>query len=348
MPNSKENRQIELIKKYYDLDEEKQIITISLNYDSIYEILSSDFKEKTRPQFSAELLEKISSIIDTFPTNYKVDIKLNIADYDGFDPEVILTSLNDKLEMLHYKSKIVNRKNRIIAIILVAVGISVLAFMQLNGLNSWLEKTGNADLILEILDITGWVFIWEAVSLLFLSPSEEGVLSLKFSKRVNHIELYQSGQLEPVASEDKEALIKNWVETNKLFRFFRGVLIGTSSAFLAVGMASIFSSFDTLYSIASLPEGSDIASYIIFGSLTLLFALLSIFTGLFGIFNYVGKKNFNIISLISASILLAFDILLIIYSYFSSQIFILYGIIALIALLLFIVSNILVALKRKK
>ena len=87
--NEREQEQIDLLKKYYEIDDEKRIIKVVLHYESVDEILLCDIESINHPQFDESLLRKISDLFASFPLEYKVDICLKIDDYKGFDPKDI-------------------------------------------------------------------------------------------------------------------------------------------------------------------------------------------------------------------------------------------------------------------
>ena len=54
--NEREQEQIDLLKKYYEIDDEKRIIKVILHYASIDETLLCDIESINHPQFDESLL----------------------------------------------------------------------------------------------------------------------------------------------------------------------------------------------------------------------------------------------------------------------------------------------------
>ena len=55
--NEKIDRQIELLGKYYPIDREKKLVTVTLRYEKVTDLLSEEVGISTRPQLNPEVLE---------------------------------------------------------------------------------------------------------------------------------------------------------------------------------------------------------------------------------------------------------------------------------------------------
>lgn len=152
-------RQIELLKQRYDVDEENKIISISLRYDKVSDIVMTNVGKKEYPQFDPSVFENIENLFDDFPMNYQAEIKFDIADYEGFEPNKIMTSFNDSLELTQYSARR-HRKNKwLIATIMTLVGVVFLFLLAMGQINGWFGEGVNEEVITEIIDIIGCVFI---------------------------------------------------------------------------------------------------------------------------------------------------------------------------------------------
>ena len=103
--NEKIDRQIELLGKYYPIDREKKLVTVTLRYEKVTDLLSEEVGISTRPQLNPEVLEKINRIIPTIPIGYQIELEFDVKDYEGFEPHQIMETFNDALEMNHQKTK---------------------------------------------------------------------------------------------------------------------------------------------------------------------------------------------------------------------------------------------------
>ena len=164
----KSNRQIELLKKHYDIDETNKIAKINLRYEKATDVLVEDLGKNEHPQFEWDVIERVNNVIDTLPYGYRVDIEFSIEDFQEYTPKTIVESFNDELELNSFGVRKSRTKTWLVVSILVITGIVLLIFMFLGSSLGWFGSGTKEDIIVEIIDIAAWVFILEAVSMIFL------------------------------------------------------------------------------------------------------------------------------------------------------------------------------------
>ena len=75
------------------------------------------------------------------------------------------------MDMSRVRFRKENRKKTLIVILLILAGLLFIVLSKTVLSALFTDPTMNS-IFVEVLDIVGWVFIWEAVTLLFLNPSE--------------------------------------------------------------------------------------------------------------------------------------------------------------------------------
>ena len=278
-------RQLELLKQRYDVDEENKIISISLRYDKVSDIVLTNVGKKEYPQFDPSVFENIENLFDDFPMNYQAEIKFDIADYEGFEPNKIMTSFNDSLELTQYSARR-HRKNKwLIATSMTLVGVVFLFLLAMGQINNWFGEGVNEEVISEIIDIIGCVFIWESIYFLFLEPTQQATLALKMRQKIAYVSLYKNEEL--LERESEKEIFENWNEEGKFKGLARGLLLCSSAAFIAIA-------FFTLCTVIS--AISDIGKFTplgitIFVVLAVFSIIFDFFAGLSGLSKYIGKNN---------------------------------------------------------
>ena len=226
-------RQIELLSKYYDIDLEKRLITLELVYDKVSDMLNQDIVATKRIVFKNEILQRVSEILDTFPLEFMVDLKFKINDYEGYEPEEIIDSFKDCLEMFHYSIHREKSLRLLEAVILALVSVGILFFRKFvldNGV------IADDNLTSEMLDITAWVFLWQAVTVLFLTPNEFREISFKILTRLNIVSLCKNDKLLMQISQDE--IQRNWVQISRAEKNSRKVMIVAGAFTFATGVMS--------------------------------------------------------------------------------------------------------------
>ncbi len=283
-------RQIELLKKYYEVDEERKTAKVVLTYDKVGELLTTDYSSSAHPEFNSDILTRVSEVISRIPLGYKIDLQFAINDYEGYQANAIMESFNDAVELRHYSVLGERRRNGLRIALLLVTGIVSLIFMIAGGSAGWFGNDATKDLITEVIDIIGWVFIWEAVSIMFLSPSEERMQSVKLRTHVNSIAFVDGKHKQLLLEEKCETVFKQWAEESNIKKLSKEMLLVAGSGFLAIAVSSLISN------IAEITRMGDQYSplFICFYALLLVLSFLVMCTaGIGAISSYVGHGPFK-------------------------------------------------------
>lgn len=280
----KDERQLELIKKYYDVDIENKIINITLHYDKASDILDITAANKKSPLFLHEPLEKINNLISNAPFGYKLAINFEIDDYEGYDPKNIISSFNDTLELSQYAARKHRQFKQLLSATLVLIGVLLLFFMVVSKNLMWFGNGIKAEIINEVINITAWVFVWEAVTLLFLEHSEEVKFALKIRRGVFQIAMYKTGDEQPLAKEKALDVFGKWENEGNLKRAGKYFLLISSMALIFMAFYNSFTFMSNLKNMQNNHIG-------MFAFITISISITSICAGIGGLAIYVGKKN---------------------------------------------------------
>lgn len=279
-------RQIELLEKYYNIDNENKIISIDLHYQKVSDILLTNEGNINYFLFKNEIIETVNNAIKRTPRDFKINIVFDIEDYENYNPKQIIESFNDTLELGQYSARRGKQLKNLIASILILVGIILLFFMIIGKNNNWFEEGIKSDIISEVIDIAAWVFIWEAVTMIFLEQPEQNKFALKIRRKVVQITMLKKGNNEPLYLENTNSIFNNWEGESKIKSVGRNCLLISSSAYLFLALFDIYSLCK--YLLANDLTIFTIATLIIF---TIISSGVSILAGLGGLFKYIGKKN---------------------------------------------------------
>lgn len=133
-------RQIELLEKYYNIDNENKIISIDLHYQKVSDILLTNEGNINYFLFKNEIIETVNNAIKRTPRDFKINIVFDIEDYENYNPKQIIESFNDTLELGQYSARRGKQLKNLIASILILVGIILLFFMIIGKNNNWFEE----------------------------------------------------------------------------------------------------------------------------------------------------------------------------------------------------------------
>ncbi len=288
------SRRIEVLSHYYRIDYERKLVYVDVHFEKADELLENHYGRRDSSMFKTEVIEKIADVYPKIPFDYKTNIEFYIDDYEGHEPADLLNRFNEALELNNYLSQKEKRKKWVQAALLLVAGLAVLAFMGFGTINRWFGETGSetSSLWVEVLDIVGWVFIWEAVTVLFLEPNKLHLMGMRIFSRTNAISFFAKGNEEPLASEDAKGIVAKWEDEGQVAKIGKTSLLLSSSAFIAIGIASMFIVISSVSAASLTPY--EIAGTLIIGA---LFFLTDLGAGIAGILRYAdkgGKHAFTI------------------------------------------------------
>ena len=286
--NLSSERRVELLGHYFQVDNEHRIVYVKLRYDKASDVLETNFGEEGCGMFKNSILQSVGDIYGNIPMEYRVEIEFCIGDYEGYEPREVLNRFNEALELNNYQAQRDKKRRWLRASLLVLAGLAILALMGLGSSQNWFGEDGStsASLWNEVLDIAGWVFIWEAVTISFLQQNELGLLGVKILSRTNGIRFYKSGNPELLAEENGSAIVAKWEEEGRFEKSGKLALLISSSGFLAFGVASTLA---TLLSLKSYTPGSEDFWGLIASALIVL--VVDSLAGITGICCYLGKRK---------------------------------------------------------
>ena len=294
-------RQIEILSKYYEIDVQKRIITLELVFDKVSEMFDDNIVSTKVIKFKPEILQSVSEIMDNFPMEFKIDLRFKIDDFEGYKPDEIIESFKDSLELFHYS--IYKEKNgRLLeAVVLALVSVAILFVRSFLLAQGFLDDSG---LVAEMLDITAWVFLWQGVTVLFLTPNELRSISFKLLTRLDLVSLYEKEKLVYQISQDQ--LQAKWIQVSRAEILSKRTIIIAGAFTFAAGVMSFFNG---IINFLTTPF-----SYISLGSfifMILATGIISILGGLGAISVYRDKGPFQKLVPFCAYFYLVADALLI-------------------------------------
>lgn len=289
------SRRLELMLKRFDVDEENKIVKLNYHYDKVSDVLEGNLDTKV-PSFDRNKFSEIKENISDFPIEYKTDLSFQIDDYEGYSPDDILDSFDDAVELSYISSSKDHRKKGLQIVFCLITGVFILYLLARGLLGEWtgfLDST--KEIIKEVFDIGAWVFIWQAVSLMFLTPTEGRLVYLTLSKRVRDIKLLdKEGNV--IKHEKYEESNLHGLGEKKKHSFARYLLLTTGAAFFALGLINVIdvvTSFVSMFAIiSSSPEPGNVALvFSIFIGVGIIAVTLQILAGIAGIGAFVDRHK---------------------------------------------------------
>lgn len=169
MSNKKKN--VELLKRLFELDEENKVFDIRLKLDNLDPLVDKSISTEKNLVLNEEADGFILHYLSDIPSGYKCNMTLQIADYEGYSKDAVKDAFKESLNLNRIRFKKEDRRKKLLVLIMTIAGLLLVVLSKTVFSSLFQNPTANA-IVIEMLDIAGWVFLWEAVTVLFLNPSE--------------------------------------------------------------------------------------------------------------------------------------------------------------------------------
>ncbi len=284
------DRKDELIKKYYDVNEEDKTMALYYSFDDV-----SDFYENYTPSdennlFSSEVIDKISDSIEMMPLTYKAKIIFEVENIDEVKSKKVLESFNDSIELSLYFARVKRQKRQLSAAILILVGITLIFILTILKSTGVFQSELQKDIGSEVFDIMAWVFIWEATTLLFLEKPKEFKQSFQMKNRVKEIIIIDKKTSKVLVQEESVSIFKDLVTETRIKRFAKVTLLGSSIGFIFLVFYNIYAGFIEIG--AMINEGTSSAGAITVNIIACIISIcIFLLAGISGIHKYLDKQT---------------------------------------------------------
>ena len=300
----KDIHQIELLEKYYEVDRENRVITFKLYYDKASDVLDMRSSLPGREMFNNNVLDDVVEKLNRVPSDFKASIEFIIEDLEGYDPKVLSERFNDLLELNNYHSSRKKKIKFLTSTILILIGILILYVNSVLKIQNVFPEGIGSSVFHEVLSISAWVFIWQAVTILFLTPSELSLKSLKILRNIVMIS-FSNYDNSIVYVKSKEEIIESLVSESKYVNFVRILFLVISGVFFVLGGSNLYYLVSGLISLKNAEGISSniIVLMVLVFSIGTLISLIQLVIGFIGLFKYIGYKNFFVKLLLPLTII---------------------------------------------
>lgn len=297
---------IDTLREYYRYDEKKKIFTIPVSYEKAEDVLDLDVIDpKNHPRFKKEALEGVKELLMSLPTGTKADIQLRIADYQGYDPDVLLKSFNDSIRLNQHRSRLEQKRSGLTATVLALIGAVILFVYLFGRINNWWgddEEALSYNFITEILDIAAWVFLWEAVSVIFLYGDDYRSINAGLFIKINVIGFFNEDGSKQLSSE----LLMDEVRTSSVAKKWeligKNMVLVSSVAMIIMGFFSIFNVIYTSIFVHMETPTEEVV-FLVIVLVAAVVGVLFMLLGWGGIYHYLDKPKLSKFTFVATIVL---------------------------------------------
>lgn len=172
--------QKQILNKFYSIDEANKIATIRLTYATFDELVNQNFGDEHIEKLNEKLFKDINEAVNMLPIKYKLNVEILIKDYGTYNKQECEEIILENVRLSLYLSLKARDKMKISGWALIGTGALVLIL-------SYLLKTTKYDILFDIINISGTLFVWEGVNLAFIQRNSEIIAHKKIAKTIQNI-----------------------------------------------------------------------------------------------------------------------------------------------------------------
>ena len=160
-----------LLSKFFSF--EGNIATLKLVYDTFEELINLNFGDEHTEKLNDKLFSDIKEAVEILPKTYKLNVEVVIKDFGEYSREECESIIVQNVELSLYMALKSTAVHRWGGLALMGVGAAIL-------LVSYFLQFAKYDLIFDIVNISGTLFVWEGANMAFLQRN----LDIKEAKRM--------------------------------------------------------------------------------------------------------------------------------------------------------------------
>ena len=170
--------QKQILSKYFEIND--NVATLKLVYDTFEELVNPNFGDARIEKLNDKLFSDIKEAIDILPKKYKLKVEIYIKDFGEYSLEECEKIIVQNIKLSVYLAVKSMATHRWGGLALMGVGAAVLIL-------SYFLNNAKFDLLFDIVNISGTLFVWEGANTAFLERNHELRNSRKLAKALQGI-----------------------------------------------------------------------------------------------------------------------------------------------------------------
>ena len=170
--------QEQILSKYFEINE--NVATLKLVYDTFEELVNPNFGDARIEKLNDKLFSDIKEAVEILPKKYKLNVEIIIKNFGEYSREECEKIILENIKLSVYMTVKSMATHRWSGLALMGVGAAVLIL-------SYILHSAEYDIIFDIVNISGTLFVWEGANTAFLERNSELRNTKKLAKALQNI-----------------------------------------------------------------------------------------------------------------------------------------------------------------
>ena len=168
----------QILSKYFSIED--KVATLRLVYDTFEELVNPNFGDSHIEKLNDKLFSDIKEAIEILPKKYKLNIEIVIKNFGEYSREECEQIISQNIKLYVYLVLKSMNTHRWSGLALMGVGAAVLIL-------SYFLNNAKFDILFDIVNISGTLFVWEGANTAFLERNHELKTTRKLAKTLQSI-----------------------------------------------------------------------------------------------------------------------------------------------------------------
>lgn len=168
----------QLLSKFFSID--GNVATLKLVYDTFAELVNPNFGDEHTEKLNDKLFSDIKEGVEILPRNYKLSVEVIIKDFGEYSREECESIILQNVKLSLFLALKSTSSHRWGGLALMGVGAVVLIV-------SYFLQTAKYDIIFDIVNISGTLFVWEGANMAFLERNHTIKKATKMARALHNI-----------------------------------------------------------------------------------------------------------------------------------------------------------------
>ena len=172
-----------LLDKFFSFD--GNVATLKLVYDTFAELINPNFGDEHIEKLNDKLFSDIKEAVEILPKTYKLNVEVIIKDFGDYSRKECESIIVQNVKLSLYQALKSTGAHRWSGLALMGVGAAVL-------LVSYFLQSAKYDILFDIVNISGTLFVWEGANMAFLQRNLDLRETRRMAKVLQHIVVVQN------------------------------------------------------------------------------------------------------------------------------------------------------------
>ena len=168
----------QILSKYFSI--EGKVATLKLVYDTFEELVNLNFGDSHTEKLNDKLFSDIKEAIEILPRKYKLNVEIVIRDFGEYSREECEKIILQNIKLSVYLVLKSMGTHRWGGLALMGAGAAVLVL-------SYFLNSAKFDILFDIVNISGTLFVWEGANTAFLERNYELKATRKLARTLQNI-----------------------------------------------------------------------------------------------------------------------------------------------------------------